>query len=224
MTPLKGSKKLLATTGVVCAMGGYICGDALDENAKQQQSEALYRSVSKLIDQPKEYQTKWFHERGKLLDSISSLQISLNSLQHALRERDYSVSLCEEEKNSLEYSLKSCQSSLLESKNSKDESDSAWQICERELQIRDNQIDSLESQLKKWGVALEKMQEEYADRSPIENEFQAIHSCVNAHENQMNSYQFQKQVKCCIRSVKELQKKYPEDKLQNVLPKNCGDN
>lgn len=219
MAPLKGSKKLLATTGVVCAMGGYICGDALDENAKQEQSEALYRSINKLMVQPKEYQTEWFQERGRLLKSIQSLKVSLDSLQSELREQAGRASVCEEEKNSLEGSLESCLHTLQESKNSEAKLDSDWRICERELQIRDNQIDSLERLAKERGEALE----EYANRSPMENEFQAIHNCVNAHGNSMSSYQFQKQIKCCIRSVKQLQKKYPHDKLKNVLPKDCED-
>lgn len=48
-----GKAKMLATTGIVCAMGGYICGDKVDEMDKLEQARQPYNIAESLLENSK---------------------------------------------------------------------------------------------------------------------------------------------------------------------------
>ncbi len=212
-----GKAKILATTGIVCAMGGYICGDKVDEMDKLEQSRQPYEIAESLLDSATKKQAKWLRIQEQLQSTITSYKIKIDSLeritdqlenyQYALESRNRELQQCEANADTVKKQNKICAE--------------AYQIEQQEVEIRDNQIDSLEIVAKSFQKEILNLQDKYEDRSPVENEFQAIHNCVNAQGHSMSSYEFEQQVKCCIDTLKKLQKKYPKDKFENIAL-NCN--
>lgn len=212
-----GKAKLFATTGIVCAMGGYICGDKVDEMDKLEQARQPYEIADSLLEEATKKQTEWLRIQEQLQSSITSYQITIDSLERITDQlENYRYAL--ESKNQ---ELKQCEESNETLQKEKDGNLLAYENEQQEVKIRDNQIDSLEDLAKNFQKEILDLQDKYASRSPIENEFQAIHNCINAQGHSMSSYEFNQQVKCCIKTLKKLQKKYPKDKFENIAL-NCN--
>lgn len=212
-----GKAKMLATTGIVCAMGGYICGDKVDEMDKLEQARQPYNIAESLLENSKKKQAEWLEIQEQLQSSIASYRITIDSLDRITDQlENYRYAL--ESKNQ---ELKQCEESNEAIQKEKDGNLLAYENEQQEVKIRDNQIDSLESLAKNFQKEILDLQDKYASRSPIENEFQAIHNCINAQGHSMSSYEFNQQVKCCIKTLKKLQKKYPKDKFENIAL-NCN--
>lgn len=212
-----GKAKMLATTGIVCAMGGYICGDKVDEMDKLEQARQPYNIAESLLENSKKKQAEWLEIQEQLQSSIASYRITIDSLERITDQlENYRYAL--ESKNQ---ELKQCEESNEALQKEKDGNLLAYENEQQEVKIRDNQIDSLEDLAKNFQKEILDLQDKYASRSPIENEFQAIHNCINAQGHSMSSYEFNQQVKCCIKTLKKLQKKYPKDKFENIAL-NCN--
>lgn len=212
-----GKAKVLATTGIVCAMGGYICGDKVDEMDKLEQARQPYEIASSLLTEATKKQAEWLRIQEQLQSSIASYQITIDSLERITNQlENYRYAL--ESKNQ---ELKQCEESNETLQKEKDGNLLAYENEQQEVKIRDNQIDSLEDLAKNFQKEILDLQDKYESRSPIENEFQAIHNCINAQGHSMSSYEFNQQVKCCIKTLKKLQKKYPKDKFENIAL-NCN--
>lgn len=212
-----GKAKLFATTGIVCAMGGYICGDKVDEMDKLEQARQPYEIASSLLTEATKKQAEWLRIQEQLQSSIASYQITIDSLERITNQlENYRYAL--ESKNQ---ELKQCEESNETLQKEKDGNLLAYENEQQEVKIRDNQIDSLEDLAKNFQKEILDLQDKYESRSPIENEFQAIHNCINAQGHSMSSYEFNQQVKCCIKTLKKLQKKYPKDKFENIAL-NCN--
>lgn len=214
--------KILGATGALCAMGGYICGDKVDEHDKLEQERQPYEIAREVMEEAAQKQNEWLALQEKLNSTISYYEITIDSLQRITRQIDDYARLaenlkrdkesCADEKIEQIRECKEAKDSLTYEKNKYIE---AYKTEQEEVQIRDNQLDSLESIARTYKKEYEKVLDEYKNRAPIENEFQAIHNCVNAHGENMYSYQYERQVKCCIKQIKKLQKEYPNDKLQS---------
>ena len=196
--------KILGATGALCAMGGYICGDKVDEHDKLELERQPYEIAREVMEEATQKQNEWLARQEKLNSTISYYKITIDSLQRIARQLNGYVRLAEDLKRDKE----SCTDEKAKYMN-------AYQAEQKEVRIRDNQLDSLENLVKARAKEYTKLQDEYKNRAPIENEFQAIHNCVNAHGENMYSYQYERQVKCCIKQIKKLQKEYPNDKLQS---------
>lgn len=214
--------KILGATGALCAMGGYICGDKVDEHDKLELERQPYEIAREVMEEAAQKQNEWLARQEKLNSTISYYKITIDSLQRIARQLNGYVRLAEDLKRDKE----SCaDEKIVQNRECKETKDSliyekakyenAYQTEQNEVRIRDNQLDSLENLVKAYAKEYTKLQDEYKNRAPIENEFQAIHNCVNAHGENMYSYQYERQVKCCIKQIKKLQKEYPNDKLQS---------
>lgn len=196
--------KILGATGTLCAMGGYICGDKVDEHDKLEQERQPYEIAREVMKEAAQKQNEWLALQEKMNSTISYYKITVDSLQRIARQLNGYVRLAEDLKRDKE----SCTDEKAKYVN-------AYQAEQKEVRIRDNQLDSLENLVKKYAKEYDKLQDEYKNRAPIENEFNAIHNCVNAHGENMYPYQYERLAKCCIKQVKKLQKEYPNDKLQS---------
>lgn len=214
--------KTLGATGALCAMGGYICGDKVDEHDKLEQERQPYEIAREVMEEAAQKQNEWLARQEKLNSTISYYRITIDSLQRIARQLNGYVRLAEDLKRDKE----SCaDEKIVQNRECKETKDSliyekakyvnAYQAEQKEVRIRDNQLDSLENLVKKYAKEYDKLQDEYKNRAPIENEFNAIHNCVNAHGENMYPYQYERLAKCCIKQVKKLQKEYPNDKLQS---------
>ena len=217
--PAKKAKLVAtATTGIICAMGGYICGDKIDEIDKLEQAKEPYDIASSLLKDAKEKQNEWLRNEEQFQKNITSYEIKIDSLERITAQLEN----CQYELETQNREHQQCKDNfeilVKQAKNVEE----AYRNEMQEVKIRDNQIDSLEDLVKNYKKENLKLQDEYEDRSPIENEFQAIHNCINAQGNNMDSYTFNRQTKCCIKALKEMQKKYPKDKFKNILLK-CND-
>ena len=207
-----GKAKLLATTGVICAMGGYICGDKIDENDKLNLTERPYEMAEQLLQEAAQKQEEWLeikknyqttlHQKNLQIDSLERYIYRLEPYVKAYKEQKQEVQKIDEERQDFAQKYNQILTD--------------YQNEENEVRIRDNQIDSLETLNKNYVKAIQDLNDEYKNRAPIENEFQAIHNCINAHGETMYSYQFNGQVKCCIKHLKKLQKQYPNNDLKNI--------
>lgn len=215
MPESKGAAKLVATTGVVCAMGGYICGDMVDEADRAEANGRPYEIADEMLQEARETQAKWLGIQRDLQSTISSYKITVDSLRRVLYQMDKESEKCLDSNGVLEREIAEWEKLYSGVLAEKSRLDSAYRADEREIRIRDKQLDLLEELAKKYRKHSEKLEEEFANRAPVENEFQAIHNCVNAHGEAMSAYQFKRQVSCCIKSLKEIQKKYPKDKLEH---------
>lgn len=221
--------KILGATGALCAMGGYICGDKVDEHDKLEQERQPYEIAREVMEEAAQKQNEWLARQEKLNSTISYYRITIDSLQRIARQLNGYARLAEDLKRDKESCVDEKVEQIRECKEVKDsliyekaKYANAYQAEQNEVRIRDNQLDSLENLVKKYAKEYDKLQDEYKNRAPIENEFQAIHNCVNAHGENMYSYQYQQQVKCCIKAVKKIQKEYPNNKLTNITPR-CDD-
>lgn len=222
MPEAKRAAKLVATTGVVCAMGGYICGDKVDEADRAAANGRPYEIADELLEEARETQSKWLGIQRDLQSSLSSYQITVDSLRRVLYQIAKEDENCLDSNGVLEREIAEWENLYSAAWRENSRLDSLYKADEREIRIRDDQIDSLEALANKYRKDsvrlekdLEKLEEIYASRAPMEAEFQAIHNCANAHGEPMTTYQFNKQVACCIKSLKEIQKKYPKDKLEH---------
>lgn len=206
----KGKAKLLATTGVICAMGGYICGDSIDESNRLDELSHPYEVADSIMHNAERKQSEWLAERERLQSKC---------LDRIAENSDKCQEIVEE-KNS---TLQQYKEALIQIENERDRYKNAYENEQNELRIRDNQIDSLDYLAKRLAGDIRKIQDEYKDRAPVENEFQAIHNCVNAHANPMYPSEFRDQVTCCITALKKLQKKYPNATFKNITI-SCSDN
>lgn len=214
-----GKAKVLATTGIVCAMGGYICGDKVDEMDKLEQAKQPYEIASSLLTEATKKQAEWLRIQEQLQSSITSYKITIDSLERITDQlENYQYAL--ESKNQ---ELKQCEANTDTVKKQSKIIAEAYLNEQQEVKIRDNQIDSLENLAKSFQKEILDLQDEYKYRSPVKNEFQAIHNCINAQGHSMSPYEFNQQVKCCIKRLKELQRKYPKDEFENITL-NCNDN
>ncbi len=207
-----GKAKLLVTTGIICAMGGYICGDKVDELDKLAQERQPYEIADSLLQDAASKQAKWLEIQEQLRSKITSYRITIDSLERVIGQQENCLSALENTNSE----LKQCEEASESLRKGKDESLIAYKNEQSEVTIRDNQIDSLENLAKSYRKENLKLQEEYRDRSPVENEFEAIHNCINAQGHSMYPYEFKEQVKCCIKTLKTLQRKYPKDKFENI--------
>lgn len=214
--------KILGATGALCAMGGYICGDEINEYEKLEQERQPYEIAQELMKEVAEKQGELLELQNEFNSNISQYRITIDSLQRIARQLNGYVRLAEDLKRDKE----SCtDEKIVQNRKCKETKDSliyekakyvnAYQAEQKEVRIRDNQLDSLENLVKKYAEEYHKLQDEYKNRAPIENEFNAIHNCVNAHGENMYPYQYKRQAKCCIEQIKKLQKEYPNDKLQS---------
>lgn len=214
-----GKAKLFATTGIVCAMAGYICKDKIDEMNKLEQSRRPYEIADSLLEEATKKQTEWLRIQEQLQSSIASYKITIDSLERITDQlENYQYAL--ESKNR---ELQQCEANTDTVKKQGKIIAEAYLNEQQEVKIRDNQIDSLENLAKSFQKEILDLQDEYKYRSPVKNEFQAIHNCINAQGHAMSSDEFKQQAKCCIRALKELQKKYPKYKFENIAL-NCNDN
>ena len=149
----------------------------------------------------KNYQTT-LHQKNLQIDSLERYIYRLEPYVKAYEEQKQEVQKIDEE---LQDFVQKYNQILTDYQNE-----------ENEVRIRDNQIDSLETLNKNYVKAIQDLNDEYKNRAPIENEFQAIHNCVNAHGETMYSYKFNGQVKCCIKHLNKLQKQYPTNDLTNI--------
>ena len=212
-----GKAKMLATTGIVCAMGGYICGDKVDEMDKLEQARQPYEIASSLLAEATKKQAEWLRIQEQLQSSIASYKITIDSLERITDQlENYQYAL--ESKNR---ELQQCEANTDTVKKQSKVIAEAYLNEQQEVKIRDNQIDSLEDLAKNFQKEILDLLDKYESRSPIENEFQAIHNCINAQGHSMSSYEFNQQVKCCIKTLKKLQKKYQKDKFENIAL-NCN--
>ena len=121
-----------------------------------------------------------------VLDSLNECRRVNNKdqedLEHSLRQTEK----CEDERSSLSNVLDSVEHSL--------------QNEQREVEIRDNQIDSIETILNK-----------HKYRYVMETEFAMLTVCIYGHGNRMTKSQYERQQKCCIDYIRSIQKKYPTD-------------
>lgn len=208
-----GKAKILTTTGLVCAMGGYICGNKSDEHDKLKP----YEIAESLLDSATKKQAEWLKIQEQIESSKTSYRITIDSLERITDQlENYQYEL--KNKN---FELKQCEESNETLQKEKDGIQLAYENEQTEVKIRDNQIDSLESLAQSLQKEISSLQDDYRDRSPIENEFQAIHNCINAQGHSMSSYEFKRQVTCCIEALRKLQKKYPKDKFENIAL-NCN--
>lgn len=175
-TEFKSKAKTIVVSGALCAMGGYICGDKIDEYDKLQQEVRPYEAVNGMLNDARKREKNCSELQEECLIQKNSYKIQIDSLEWIIKQAD------------------------------------------QEFEIRENQIDSLESLAKNLYASLEI----FKNRSPIENEFQAIHNCINAHGSDMSQYQYQLQVSCCIKIIKDLQNKYPNNDLKK-LKLQCDD-
>lgn len=207
-----GKAKLLATTGVICAMGGYICGDKIDENDKLNLTERPYEMAEQLLQEAAQKQEEWLEIKKNYQTTLHQKNLQIDSLERYIYRLEPYVKAYEEQKQEVQKIDEERQD--FAQKYNQILTD--YQNEENEVRIRDNQIDSLETLNKNYVKAIQDLNDEYKNRAPIENEFQAIHNCVNAHGETMYSYKFNGQVKCCIKHLKKLQKQYPNNDLTNI--------
>ena len=207
-----GKAKLLATTGVICAMGGYICGDKIDENDKLNLTERPYEMAEQLLQEAAQKQEEWLEIKKNYQTTLHQKNLQIDSLERYIYRLEPYVKAYEEQKQEDQ----KIDEELQDFDQKKKQKITDYQNEENEGRIRDNQIDSLETLNKNYVKAIQDLNDEYKDRAPIENEFQAIHNCVNAHGETMYSYKFNGQVKCCIKHLKKLQKQYPNNDLTNI--------
>ena len=142
---------------------------------------------------------KYAEKEASLESDLDSVQQSLDQCenrdignQRMLEQNKRSIEACNEERQELYSSLNDVKQSLAMEK--------------KEVGIRDNQIDSLESILEK-----------HKNRYDIEMEFSMLTTCVFGHGQTMNKNQYERQAKCCVKQIRQIQKKYPTDKdLQKI--------
>ncbi len=214
-----GKAKILATTGLVCAMGGYICGDKSDEHDKLKQNRQPYEIAASLLDSATKKQAEWLKIQEQIESSSTSYRITIDSLERIIAQlENYQYEL-----GNKNFELKQCENSNETLQKEKDGIQLAYENEQTEVKIRDNQIDSLETLAQSLQKEISSLQDDYRDRSPIENEFQAIHNCINAQGHSMSPHEWERQVKCCIKTLKKLQKKYPKDKFEDIAL-NCNAN
>ena len=156
---------------------------------------------------------KEYAEREASLESdLDSVQRSLSLCenrdignQRMLEQNNRTIEVCDEERQKLSSSLNDVRQSLATEEN--------------EVRIRDNQIDSLENMLEK-----------HKNRYDIETEFSMLTTCIFGHGQNMNKYQYERQAKCCVKQIRQIQKKYPTDSdLQKIsesfeIKNLCGSN
>ena len=207
-----GKAKLLATTGVICAMGGYICGDKIDENDKLNLTERPYEMAEQLLQEAAQKQEEWLEIKKNYQTTLHQKNLQIDSLERYIYRLEPYVKAYEEQKQEVQ-KIDEERQDFVQKYN---QILTDYQNEENEVRIRDNQIDSLETLNKNYVKAIQDLNDEYKDRAPIENEFQAIHNCVNAHDETMSSYEFNRQVNCCIDRLKKLQKQYPNNDLTNI--------
>ena len=143
----------------------------------------------------KEYAEKEASLKSELNKVQDSLDLCENrdfrNLQN-LEQSNRNIEECKEEQQRLSSSLNDVKQSLATE--------------EKEVRIRDDQIDSLESILEK-----------HKNRYDIEMEFSMLTTCVFGHGQTMNKNQYERQAKCCVKQIRQIQKKYPTDKdLQKI--------
>lgn len=209
-----GKAKLLVTTGIICAMGGYICGDKVDELDKLAQERQPYEIADSLLQDAARKQAEWLKIQEQLQSYITSYKITIDSLERVIGQQENYLSALENTNSE----LKQCEESSETLQKEKARIQLAYENEQNELKIRDDQIDNLENLAQSLKKEISNLQDDYKDRSPVENEFQAIHNCINAQGHSMNSYEFERQAKCCIKTLKKLQKKYPKDKFESITP------
>lgn len=214
----KGKAKLLATTGAICAMGGYICGDTIDSNRLDELSRP-YEVADSIMYNVERKQSEWLAEKERILSENLSYRLKFDSLSRIAKNFDECQEIVEE-KNS---KIQQCTDTLAQAQNEREQYKNAYGNEHNEVRIRDDQIDSLENLSKQLAGKIKEIQNEYKNRAPVESEFQAIHNCINAQEHSMSSYEFERQAKCCIKALKKLQKKYPNETFENINV-SCSDN
>lgn len=197
----KGKTKILAVTALVSAMGGYICGDKVDEMDKLEQEREPYEIAQNLLDKVAQTQEQWLKIQAEIKTRLLEIQLSNDSLERIANK----VEIYERELSDKNEKFQEChEEKSLALQQRKDASDSAQWLWQ-EIHIRDRQLDSLEN-----------IADNFKNRATIENEFQAIHNCVNAHGQEMSSYAYQRQVSCCIKAIKKFQKQYSNNDLKDV--------
>lgn len=215
----KGKAKLLATTGAICAMGGYICGNTIDESNRLDELSRPYEVADSIMYNVERKQSEWFAEKERILSENLFYRFKFDSLSRIAKNFDECQETVEE-KNS---EIQQCTDTLAQAQNEREQYKNAYGNEQNEVRIRDDQIDSLENLAKQLAGKIKEIQDEYKNRAPVENEFQAIHNCINAHGNPMSSHEFERQAKCCIKALKKLQNKYPNETFENINV-SCSDN
>lgn len=141
-----GKAKIIATTGIVCAMGGYICGDKIDEMNKLEQAKQPYEIADSLLEDAIKKQAEWLRIQEQLQSSISSYKITIDSLERITDQlENYQYAL--ESKNR---ELQQCEANTDTVKKQSKIIAEAYQNEQQEVKIRDNQIDSLETLAKSY--------------------------------------------------------------------------
>lgn len=182
----------------------------------RQELEAAYNLLDHTQDSLNSYK-KWAEDKIEILEQNkislkdyaerkASLESDLDSVQQSLdqcenrdignqrmlEQNNRTIEACDEERQKLSSSLNDARQSLATEEN--------------EVRIRDNQIDSLENMLEK-----------HKNRYDIETEFSMLTTCVFGHGQNMNKYQYERQAKCCVKQIRQIQKKYPTDSdLQKI--------
>lgn len=215
----KGKAKLLATTGAICAMGGYICSDTIDESYRSDELSRPYEVADSIMYNAERRQSEWLAERERILSENLSYRLKFDSLFRIAKNFDECQETVEEKNSKIQQYANALAQTQTEMEKYKND----YENEQNEVRIRDDQIDSLENLVKQLAGKIREIQDEYKNRAPVENEFQAIHSCINAQGQSMSSYEFHSQVKCCIKALKKLQKKYPNETFENISV-SCSDN
>lgn len=157
-----GKAKMLATTGIVCAMGGYICGDKVDEMDKLEQARQPYEIASSLLAEATKKQAEWLRIQEQLQSSIASYKITIDSLERITDQlENYQYAL--ESKNR---ELQQCEANTDTVKKQSKVIAEAYLNEQQEVKIRDNQIDSLENLAKSFQKEILDLQDEYKYTAP----------------------------------------------------------
>lgn len=215
----KGKAKLLATTGAICAMGGYICGDTIDESNRLDELSRPYEVADSIMYNVERKQSEWFAEKERILSENLFYRFKFDSLSRIAKN----FGECQETVEKKNSEIQQYANALAQAQNEREQYKNAYGNEQNEVRIRDDQIDSLENLTKQLAGKIKEIQDEYKNRAPVENEFQALHNCINAQGHSTSSYEFHSQVKCCIKALKKLQNKYPNETFENINV-SCSDN
>lgn len=194
----------LIKTGTFCAIAGAIGGGLYTYDKEEEESHRHFRS----LESNYRYALNGFQPtRDSLHNKIFTYKYHLDSLENLFfRTRDS----LNDYKNWASEKIQVLKDNEQDIKNCKDEQTNLSLILdstkfklqneEREVEIRDNQLDSLEEMLEK-----------HQNRYIMETEFALLTTCIFGHNHSMNKYQYERQAKCCVKQIQKIQKKFPTD-------------
>ena len=132
----------------------------------------------------------------------SQLQVAQDSLYKCQRTNEYNEESIEQK----EQAITECKEQNVLCRVALDSTRRSLREEEKEVKIRDEQIDSIETMLNK-----------HKNRYVMETEFAMLTTCIFGHGNNMTKYEYERQAKCCVKKIRDIQKKYPTDNdIKNI--------